>query len=234
PTQPWVYISIYPYNEGHALYRSRHIPFVVRYVAALFFRTWPIPETISINHKSSTGTTSINGLTEARLRAALNNCSIRNLRMLVTRGRGRGQVAIVISLVQCPPQGHCPDPTQLLGNTLYVGPFNPEYPKTRTPQNVPQQNFTVTVPDSFKTNTKALLTVAHISLVGVSNSGSGSGGGGGGVGLGFKVVQGLALMDWGGTFIKLFLGSLLAETVTFFQAGPYLLTEIKNVTVTVR
>ncbi|THH18320.1 hypothetical protein EW146_g2651 [Bondarzewia mesenterica] len=77
---------------------------------------------------------------------------------------GSQEVAIVISMAQC-TSGGCPDPTELLGRTLYYGPYNPQYPTTRTPQNVPQQNFSVTVPSTLQQG-KAVLTVTHLSLVG--------------------------------------------------------------------
>ncbi|KAI0253727.1 hypothetical protein BJV78DRAFT_1152841 [Lactifluus subvellereus] len=78
---------------------------------------------------------------------------------------GSQEVAIVISLVPC-PHGRCPKPSNVLGPTLYAGPYHPEFPSTPTSQHVPQQNFTVTIPDSFKPNSTAQLTVAHLSLVG--------------------------------------------------------------------
>ncbi|ETW76802.1 hypothetical protein HETIRDRAFT_442125 [Heterobasidion irregulare TC 32-1] len=80
---------------------------------------------------------------------------------------GSQEVAIIISLAHCPSSNvpHCLDPTQLLGPTLYYGPFDPQYPSFRTPQDVPQQNFTVTVPAALQNGT-AVLTVTHLSLVG--------------------------------------------------------------------
>ncbi|KAH8992561.1 hypothetical protein EDB86DRAFT_1480704 [Lactarius hatsudake] len=76
------------------------------------------------------------------------------------------EVAIVISLLRCPKNGGCPKPSDDLGTTLYAGPYNPQFPTTKTPQDVPQQNFTVKVPSSFKTNETAQLAVTHLSLVG--------------------------------------------------------------------
>ncbi|KAH9057504.1 hypothetical protein EDB87DRAFT_1091365 [Lactarius vividus] len=76
------------------------------------------------------------------------------------------EVAIVISLLQCPQNGHCLKPSDDLGTTLYAGPYNPQFPTTNTPQDVPQQNFTVKVPSSFKTGGTAQLAVTHLSLVG--------------------------------------------------------------------
>ena len=79
---------------------------------------------------------------------------------------GSTEVAIVVSLATCNGHG-CLDPQDLLGPTLYKGGFNPQYPDHPTPLNVPQQNFTVTVPETFPSG-QAVLSVVHLSLVGVS------------------------------------------------------------------
>ncbi|KAI9430236.1 hypothetical protein H4582DRAFT_1807991 [Lactarius indigo] len=81
---------------------------------------------------------------------------------------GSQEVAIVISLLQCPKNSHCPKPFDELGTTLYAGSYNPQFPdpSTNSPEDVPQQNFTVTVPSFFKTNHTAQLAVTHLSLVG--------------------------------------------------------------------
>ncbi|KAH9979862.1 hypothetical protein BGW80DRAFT_463433 [Lactifluus volemus] len=78
---------------------------------------------------------------------------------------GSQEVAIVISLLNCLTH-LCPSPIDILGNTLYSGPYNPQFPTTPTPLNAPQQNFTLTVPRTFKRDTKAQLTVTHLALVG--------------------------------------------------------------------
>jgi len=73
------------------------------------------------------------------------------------------QVAIVISLLECPENGPCP--SDVLGTTLYVGPYHPQ----ATPQEVPRQNFTVRVPSYFKPSRPAQLAVTHLALVDVSS-----------------------------------------------------------------
>jgi hypothetical protein len=78
------------------------------------------------------------------------------------------EVAIVISLLQCPKKGRCPKPSDVLGTILYAGPYNPQFPTFQTPHNHPQQNFTVTVPSSFTAHRIARLAVSHLTLVGVS------------------------------------------------------------------
>ncbi|KAF8260455.1 hypothetical protein EI94DRAFT_1748330 [Lactarius quietus] len=57
-------------------------------------------------------------------------------------------------------------PSDVLGTTLYAGPYNPQFPTFQTPHNDPQQNFTVTVPSSFKAHHMAQLAVSHLTLVG--------------------------------------------------------------------
>ncbi|KAI0260653.1 hypothetical protein BC834DRAFT_533081 [Gloeopeniophorella convolvens] len=77
---------------------------------------------------------------------------------------GSQEVAIAISIVSC-GNGPCDSPSDRLGSVLYTGGFDPQYPTERTPQDVPQQNFTVTVPSGLASGT-AQLTVTHLSLVG--------------------------------------------------------------------
>jgi hypothetical protein len=84
--------------------------------------------------------------------------------------RTDSQVAIVISLLECPKNGHCPDPSDELGTTLYAGTYNPQFPTTPTSDHEPQQNFTVKVPSNFVPNRTAQLAVTHLSLVSVSGS----------------------------------------------------------------
>ncbi|KAI0061528.1 hypothetical protein BV25DRAFT_1805473 [Artomyces pyxidatus] len=74
------------------------------------------------------------------------------------------EVAVVISIVGCTPAG-CPDPSERLGTTLYAGGFDPQYPAQRSPQDAPQQNFSVAVPPGLAAG-PALLSVVHLSLVG--------------------------------------------------------------------
>jgi len=73
-------------------------------------------------------------------------------------------------MLQCPKKGPCPKPSDVLGTTLYAGPYDPQFPTFNTPQNEPQQNFTVMVPGFFKFGHKVQLVVTHLSLVGVSGS----------------------------------------------------------------
>ena len=75
----------------------------------------------------------------------------------------------MISLFECPNNGICPPP-DVLGTTLYVGPYNPQFPTTSTPDQEPQQNFIVKVPSDLKANRKAQLSVTHMFLLGVSGS----------------------------------------------------------------
>jgi hypothetical protein len=79
---------------------------------------------------------------------------------------GSQEVAIVISLLECPQNSTCPDPSDELGSTLYSGPYNPQFPTFSTPNDEPQQNFTVIVPSDFVPNRTAQLAVTHLSLVG--------------------------------------------------------------------
>jgi hypothetical protein len=81
---------------------------------------------------------------------------------------GSNEVAIVISLLDC-PRNQCPNPADVLGNTLYSGPYDPQFPKTPTLLNAPEQNFTVTTPIDFTSNTTAQLSVVHLAIVGVSH-----------------------------------------------------------------
>ncbi|VDB91970.1 unnamed protein product [Peniophora sp. CBMAI 1063] len=78
---------------------------------------------------------------------------------------GSTEVAIVISIEPCNADGTCIDPAERLGTTLYNGPYNPQFPTTPTPLDQPEQNFTVSIPDSLA-GQKALLSVVHLSLVG--------------------------------------------------------------------
>ncbi|KAI0317628.1 hypothetical protein OF83DRAFT_1120372 [Amylostereum chailletii] len=80
---------------------------------------------------------------------------------------GSQEIAIVIAIVPCNADGSCPNPVDRLGTVLYTGSFDPEFPAFPAPRNVPQQNFTVTIPDSLS-GEKALLSVVHFSLVGAS------------------------------------------------------------------
>ncbi|KAA1473333.1 hypothetical protein DENSPDRAFT_839793 [Dentipellis sp. KUC8613] len=80
---------------------------------------------------------------------------------------GSQEVALVISVVGCPENG-CLGPSEVLGTTLYQGGFNPQFPPpgSRTPQDAPQQNFTVALPTNLQSGGKAQLSVVHLALVG--------------------------------------------------------------------
>ncbi|KAI0712630.1 hypothetical protein C8Q76DRAFT_797464 [Earliella scabrosa] len=82
---------------------------------------------------------------------------------------GSEEVVVVIGLWPC--QGSCADQnvTEILGNVVYKGAFDPQY-DTNEPAGVPpHQNFTVTVPESF-TSGQVSLGVVHVALVGASMS----------------------------------------------------------------
>ncbi|KAI0031371.1 hypothetical protein K488DRAFT_15600, partial [Vararia minispora EC-137] len=76
---------------------------------------------------------------------------------------GSQEVAVVISLASC-VTATC-NSSQRLGTILYSGPYDPQYPASRTPRDEPQQNFTVTVPAGLQPG-PASLSVVHLSLVG--------------------------------------------------------------------
>lgn len=61
----------------------------------------------------------------------------------------------------------CPNPLDELGNVLYAGAFNPQFPTTPTPSHQPQEDFIVTVPDFQDGQTVQLAALAY-TLVGVS------------------------------------------------------------------
>ena len=102
--------------------------------------------------------------------------------------------------------GHCPNPADITkGATLFLGAFDPEFPtSTTTPDQEPQQNFTVIVPGSLTPGRTAQLTVTHLALVGVS---------------------GFPFFFWRGTLTRRFRESL--------QASDTPLIEVKNVTLKV-
>ena len=78
---------------------------------------------------------------------------------------------MVISMLQCSTNAGCPPPAEILGNILYVGPFDPEFPSVFTPPNdQPQQNFSVQVPSNFQSGNQVQLAVTLLTLIGVSRS----------------------------------------------------------------
>ncbi|KAJ6555077.1 hypothetical protein DFH09DRAFT_1165476 [Mycena vulgaris] len=79
---------------------------------------------------------------------------------------GSTEVAIVIGFLSCVgfPEG-CPPPSDIIGNILYNGPYDPEFHTNVSRSKPPHQNFTVTIPASARTG-PAQLSVTHFSLVG--------------------------------------------------------------------
>ncbi|KAI8978859.1 hypothetical protein BD414DRAFT_516807 [Trametes punicea] len=84
---------------------------------------------------------------------------------------GSQEVAIAIGIWPCAGSGSdanrtCAemDVTQVLGDVLYAGPYNPQLQQGQE-EKPPYQNFTVTVPSTF-TDGQVSLGVAHFSLVG--------------------------------------------------------------------
>ena len=104
---------------------------------------------------------------------------------------------MVISMLQCTTNAGCPPPSEILGNILYVGPFDPEFPSVFTPPNdQPQQNFSVQVPSNFQSGNQVQLAVTLLTLIGVSSS---------------RFFLGFAFFLWANVF---FLPSGRAESIT--------------------
>ncbi|KAJ8696955.1 hypothetical protein PTI98_006774 [Pleurotus ostreatus] len=80
---------------------------------------------------------------------------------------GSTEVGIAINIQPCAARGECIPPEDLLGFTLYAGSYNPQFHTNVSFGLPPHQNFTVALPSSFAKGT-ALLSVTHLSLVGVS------------------------------------------------------------------
>ncbi|KZV67181.1 hypothetical protein PENSPDRAFT_558742, partial [Peniophora sp. CONT] len=79
---------------------------------------------------------------------------------------GSREIDLVISIAPCHPDGTCDDPASHLGTTLYVGPFNPQYPTPPYNGNYGiQQNFTVDIPEALA-GQKAVLSVVYFALLG--------------------------------------------------------------------
>lgn len=83
---------------------------------------------------------------------------------------GSTEVAVVISFLSCVSFANstCPPPTALLGDTLYNGPYNPQYPSPNPNHLQPHQNFTIQIPASAPNGT-AQLAVTHFNLIGVGS-----------------------------------------------------------------
>nr|VWP00828.1 Cation-transporting ATPase (EC [Ganoderma boninense] len=82
------------------------------------------------------------------------------------------QLGIAIGLWPCGgPKGtsQCAstDVSQVLGNLVYTGAYNPQY-DNNDPTKPPHQNFEVTVPASFSAG-QVSLGIAHLSVVGASS-----------------------------------------------------------------
>ncbi|CDO70838.1 hypothetical protein BN946_scf184801.g31 [Trametes cinnabarina] len=76
------------------------------------------------------------------------------------------EVAIVIGFWSC--NGHpCADMdvTEVMGQVVYSGPYNPKLQQGQEAEKPPYQNFTVTVPIQLPDG-EASLNVAHFSLIG--------------------------------------------------------------------
>jgi hypothetical protein len=112
---------------------------------------------------------------------------------------------MVISMLQCSPNVTCPSPSEILGNVLYTGSFDPEFPPFFTGDNQPQQNFSVQVPSDFVKGRQVQLAVTLLTLIGVSC-------------LSFTLL-------WYGALIR---------TWFFIQAGPSPLVEFANETLIVK
>ncbi|KAJ7694857.1 hypothetical protein B0H17DRAFT_931470 [Mycena rosella] len=79
---------------------------------------------------------------------------------------GSTEVAIVIGFLSCVPfPAGCPSPSDIIGNILYNGPYDPEFHTNVSVSKPPHQNFTVTIPANARTG-PAQLSVTHFSLVG--------------------------------------------------------------------
>lgn len=123
---------------------------------------------------------------------------------------GSIEVAVVISIAPCAGSdiSTCANPADRLGARMYSGPFDPEFPTTNgataNAYHGPQQNFTVAVPSSLTSGNKAVLSVVHLSLVGVSSFSS----------LSSSRERSIYRQQ-------------------YLQAGPFPLYEIKNVTLNI-
>ncbi|KAJ7769220.1 hypothetical protein DFH07DRAFT_769116 [Mycena maculata] len=79
---------------------------------------------------------------------------------------GSTEVAVVIGFLSCVPfPDGCPPASDILGDILYDGSYDPQFHTNVTPTKPPYQNFTVTIPASAEAGT-AQISVAHFSLVG--------------------------------------------------------------------
>ncbi|EGN95797.1 hypothetical protein SERLA73DRAFT_142740 [Serpula lacrymans var. lacrymans S7.3] len=71
------------------------------------------------------------------------------------------EVAVVIGIESCSNQP-CPAPTDMMGQLLYNGPYNPVAHEPQLPH---YQNISVTIPASLAKGT-AQLNILHVNLIG--------------------------------------------------------------------
>ncbi|KAL0952095.1 hypothetical protein HGRIS_008728 [Hohenbuehelia grisea] len=76
---------------------------------------------------------------------------------------GSEEIAVAISLLHCGGDS-CPPPTDVLGTTLYKGPYSPQL-HSETQSKPPYQNFSVYLPYNFQKG-KAQLSVSHLTFIG--------------------------------------------------------------------
>ena len=84
---------------------------------------------------------------------------------------GSEEVALVLSMAAC-PQGSCTspqyNPSEILGQILYNGPYNPQPHPEAGLSKPPHQNFSIPVPTSLAPGDTVSLIATHFNLVGVS------------------------------------------------------------------
>ncbi|TFK48925.1 hypothetical protein OE88DRAFT_1663195 [Heliocybe sulcata] len=76
---------------------------------------------------------------------------------------GSTEVSLILAINSC-SDGGCQSPSNVLGNVLYMGEWQPDYSNTSSSL-PPHQNFTVQVPDSLQNGT-ATLSASHLALIG--------------------------------------------------------------------
>ena len=75
------------------------------------------------------------------------------------------EVAVVIGATFCSTPGSCFPASEVIGNVLYNGLYNPQY-EDGAENKPPHQNFTVTIPE-YSSSGFVQLNVMHVSLIGV-------------------------------------------------------------------
>ncbi|KIP06184.1 hypothetical protein PHLGIDRAFT_36040 [Phlebiopsis gigantea 11061_1 CR5-6] len=80
------------------------------------------------------------------------------------------EVALVLSIARCPAYGCTSpqyDPSSILGNILYNGPYNPQYHPEDPIKGKPQyQNFSVEIPPTLTAGEQVALIGTHLNLIG--------------------------------------------------------------------